>query len=117
VFRKNVDRFAEPFDRTKPLHCRLADSSKEKLSSSDSESSKLHSIEGKAIESSTCFEAFAKSTMSKLQDLIVGLERFKLFDEIIGCADMTLGVLVCWIDCARAAVADMLCILSVCSLL
>jgi hypothetical protein len=47
--------------------------------------------------------------MSKLQDSIVGWERFKLFDEIIGCADMTSGVLICLIDCARAAVADMMC--------
>jgi hypothetical protein len=111
---QNVDRWTAPFDRTKPLLWRLADSSKEKLSSSDSESSKLHSIEGKAIEASTCFEAFAKSPMSKLQDPVVGRERFKLFDEIIGCADMTLGALVCRIDRARAAVADMMCMYIVC---
>ena len=84
-----TERSADPFDRTSPRHRRFADGSRSKLSSSASDSSKDHAISGKAIDSSTCFDALTKSLMSKevLSNnpiLVVERDRFKLFEEIIG---------------------------------
>jgi hypothetical protein len=51
-------------------------------SSSSSSSPKFHSIEGKAIDSSTCLAASVKSDM--LKDPIVLRDRFVAVDRIIG---------------------------------
>jgi hypothetical protein len=68
-------------ERDKPRHRRLT-SGGETKSSSESSSSKLHSIDGKAMESSTRLLASSKALMSN--EPKPDLDRFNFFVQIMG---------------------------------
>jgi hypothetical protein len=74
-------RLVEFFERTKPRHRRFAGGGfAAKSSSSVSESISGHSMVGKAMDSSTCWEACANALMSKLsKEPIWERDRFKSF--------------------------------------
>ena len=75
-------------ERDKPRQRRLASGGETKISS-ESSSSKLHSIDGKAIESSTCLLASSKALMSNEPKPDLG--RFKFFAQIMGFSLLRTG--------------------------
>ena len=88
--------------RVNPRHRRLAAGGLA-YSSSSSESKVGNSIDGKAIESSSCCEASTKTLISK--DPMVERDRLSLWVQIIGLLSLTIGNRVSLRDISRASVA------------
>ena len=92
-------------ERDKPRQRRLEAGGVMESSSSES-SNPGNSMDGKAIESSSCWEASAKTLMSKLsKEPMVERDRFRFFVQIMGFSRLMTGVCSTLSAFSRAAVA------------
>jgi hypothetical protein len=114
------ERSEEDGHRDNPQHLRLTGG--QAISSSSSESSKSHSMEGKAIDASTFWDASSKTLISKEK---LERDRFKLCALIMGFSLLTTGVGLKHSAFSRASVAgeetldvcwNMVVLLSVCKI-
>lgn len=101
------DRSKEaPCERDSPLHRRLTGGGREHASSSESEeesSLKLHSMVGKAMDSSSSCETSSNALMSN--EAMPDRDRFRDFVQIMGLSLLITGS-AAFSDSSRAAVAE-----------